>query len=320
MEIKELESKWSLLKPESTAGYKSIRISSDCIPDLFVGVDSKDGRCLILKLPINHNVDFKSIIKQNLSIELFIDTRWIVLRLLNLTFVDLFNELILSLYNKIKGIGEIKQYSSELLQSFYKWSEFFDEQPFDRLSEENIKGLFGEVLVLNQLLEESSSSYVNDILNSWKGPFDSGHDFVLNDKNLEVKTKDHLNIDVRISSEYQLKSEQQKELQLVVIDIISDNSGLSLNDLFQTSRKLIIEKYGDLTILIKTINRKGLNFQNLLEYSHYKYVPKSITYYSCMNPAFPKIINGEISDLISNVKYNIRINSLDSFIINQKYF
>ncbi len=43
------------------------------------------------------------------------------------------------------------------------------------LSQDTIKGLFGELIVLKSFVKEADSSRINDVLHTWKGPYDQGH-------------------------------------------------------------------------------------------------------------------------------------------------
>lgn len=320
MNINELESKWNGLKSEGTGGYKSLRLSGDCIPDLYIGVDVNSGRCLILKLPVNNSADFQSVIKQNLSIELHRETQWIVLKLLNNTFADLFNDLILSLFNKIKSVRDVKEYTAILIETFYKWSEFFEDNNIGRLSEESILGIFGEVLFLSDIMKQTEANSINDVMASWKGLYDTGHDFIFKEQNVEVKTKDLHGLDVRISSEYQLEPESEKALKLAVVNVLKDNNGLSLSDVVTITKQLVVERLGDFTIILKALAQKGLTYSNVKEYDNFKYQPANITFYDCKRADFPKIVHSEIPELLHNVKYNIRISALNNFIIDKKNF
>src|ERR1700755_2907757 len=105
MNTEDLEKKWKELNPEKTSSFKSLRFSPDCIPDLFIGIDLAAIRCLILKIPKDHIVNFQSVARQNLSIEHYKETHWIILKLTSQIYADLFNDLIISLYEKIKSIG-----------------------------------------------------------------------------------------------------------------------------------------------------------------------------------------------------------------------
>jgi hypothetical protein len=317
MDINELEQKWPILAADSS-GYRSLRIDGKCIPDLFIGLYQKSVRCLILKLPPGYAVDFQSTEKANLSIELFAETRWIVLKLLDNGFADLFNDLILSLYNKLWDKTDAKDYSSELIRTFHKWSEFFDNKASFQLPEHSIKGLFGELIVLSEFIKTTSAAYLNDLLNAWKGPYNTGHDFILEKKNVEVKTRDDAAIDVHISSEYQLEPEAGKDLELSIVSIIQNDMGLTLHDLVLIVKDLVIAKLGDFTVILKALSCYGLNIHNLREYDRFKYNPISMSSYNCCADGFPKIVHSGISPSLNNVTYNLRINQLGHFLVGSK--
>ena len=122
----ELKQKWSGLSENLvTTGFRSLRISADCICELYLAVSKEGKRCLILSLPSNKHLDFKGIQKENLSIEYFREKNLIVLQLTDSDFCDLFDDLILSLYHGIKSIIQVDEYSTHFIQAFYRWSDFF---------------------------------------------------------------------------------------------------------------------------------------------------------------------------------------------------
>ena len=125
----DLQQKWSVLSEENAkSGYRSLRISADCICELYLGVSKEGKRCLILSLPSNKHLDFKEIQKENLSFEYFKEKNLIVLQLTDTDFNDLFDDFILSLFHGIKGISHVDEYSNHFIQAFYRWSEFFEDK------------------------------------------------------------------------------------------------------------------------------------------------------------------------------------------------
>ena len=320
MDTKYLEDKWQTINYSSMSDFEFIRIDTVCIPELNIGLNSELNRCLILELPEINNVDFQPKIKQNLTIDFFKDTNYIVIQLTDNNFHDLFNDLIISLYQRIKLMTDVDEYSKELILTFYKWSEFFEDKISDRLSENQIKGLFGELIVLRSLVFDTSSSKVNDVLNSWKGPYDLGHDFVLDQKDIEVKTKINSKTDIGISSEYQLENDFAKELELLVISVENDFvEGFSIKDLIFEIKNQVIEMLGDSSIILKAISQKGLSLKNIHQYDNYRFKPISQVIYKCSG-FFPKLIRSNIPLEISNVKYKVKLNTLDEFIISKKDF
>jgi hypothetical protein len=108
MTSNELKQKWSgLSENQVTSGFRSLRISVDCICELYLGVSSEGKRCLILALPVSKRLDFKGVQKENLSIEYFGEKNLIVLQLTDIDFSDLFDDLVLSLYHGIKNISQV---------------------------------------------------------------------------------------------------------------------------------------------------------------------------------------------------------------------
>ncbi len=316
-----LEEKWNNITHHGKSIFEFKRIDSVCIPELNIGFNSKLNRCLILELPKENKVDFQSTIKQNLSIEFYKETNYIVIQLTDNSFYDLFNDLIISLYHRIKHISNVNDYSKELIQTFYKWSEFFDDKKSDLLSEESIRGLFGELLVLKFLITYKNLMEINFILNSWKGPYDKATDFELENKNLEVKTKSPTGIDVKISSEFQLEVSPGKGLELFVVSLLSDFIvGIHIRALILEIKKLVQESSGDNTILWKALSQKNITAKNVSQYDRYKFKPVKWISYNCADENFPKLNRSNIPEEISGLKYMLRTNLLTSFIIEQSDF
>jgi Putative PD-(D/E)XK family member, (DUF4420) len=318
----ELKQKWSGLSENPvTIGFRSLRISADCICELYLAVSKAGKRCLILSLPSNKHLDFKGIQKENLSIEYFREKNLIVLQLNDSDFNDLFDDLILSLYHGIKSISQVDEYSNHFIQSFYRWSEFFEDKKSDMLSEEAIKGIMGELLVLKLLITAPDKPEINSLLKAWTGLYDKGNDFELESKNLEVKAKSPSGIDVRISSEFQLEVSPGKGLELFVVSLSSDFTvGIHIGNLILEIKKLVQESSGDNTILWKALSQKNITAKNVSQYDRYRFKPVNWISYNCADENFPKLSRSNIPEEIIGLKYMLRTNLLTSFIIEQSDF
>ena len=95
------------------------------------------------------------------------------------------------------------------------------------LSREKQKGLYGELVVLQNLLKHHG----NDALGWWKGPEDGLHDFVHDQTSIEVKTHGKLSKIIKVSNLEQLKPVREGSLQLCCVGITRSETGLSLNEL-----------------------------------------------------------------------------------------
>lgn len=318
----ELKQKWLGLSENPVAsGFRSIRISSECICDLYLGVGKEGNRCLILALPSNKYLSFKRVQKENLSIEYFREDNLVVLQLTDIEFNDLFDDLILSLYHGIKNLRQIDDYSTYFIQTFYRWSEFFEDKKPDLLSEDVIKGIMGELLILKLLITSSDKADINNLLKSWAGPYDKGNDFELEKKNIEVKTKTPSGIDIKISSEFQLEVSPGKGLELYVVSLLSDSvAGIHIRDLIYDIKNLIQESSGDTSILWEALKQKNITAKNVNLYDCYRFKPVNWTSYGCTAEEFPKLCRSNIPQEISSLKYTLRTNLLAPFIINHKEF
>lgn len=318
----ELKKKWSGLSENPvTIGFRSLRISADCICELYLGISKEGKRCLILTWSDNKRLDFKGIQKENLSIEYFREKNLIVLELIDNDYHDLFDDLVLSMYHGIKGIANIDEYSNYFIQAFYRWSEFFEDKKSNMLSEDEIKGIMGELLVLKLLITDSDRPEINFLLKAWTGLYDKGNDFELENKNLEVKTKSPTEIDVRISSEFQLEVSQGKGLELIVVSLISDFTvGIHIGDLILEIKKLVQESSGDNAILWKALSQKNITAKNVSQYDRFMFKPVNWISYNCAEVNFPKLSKSNIPEEASGLKYKLRTNLLTSFIIEQNDF
>ena len=319
MESIKLEDEWETLKQTGEHEYIFRRIDSVCVPELNVGLNSSLERCLALEMPEDYDAGFQTIERQNLTLLYFRDTNCFVLELTDNTYNDLFNDLVVSLYQKVKNISDASECSTLFIQTFHKWSEFFDDEKFDRLNKDIIKGLFGELFVLKSFVQKSTLVNINDVLNSWTGPYDQGHDFVFDDKDIEVKTKDATKISIRISSEQQLDNIIGKSLELLVLSVDSDLvEGRAISDLVDDIRVLINNRLGDTSILLKAIKQKSLTLKNIHDYDNFRFMPVKKALYDCLIDGFPKLIKDNLPKQISNVKYDINLSVLDDYLLESE--
>lgn len=295
-------------------------LSKKSIPQLNIGYNKKNQRCLILELPFKFEKNFQQFEKENLSLKYFIKERSLCIILNDDFFKDLFDDLILSIYSKIYNISNPEEYSELFTRHFFKWSSFFENKRNEGLTKDQVKGLIGELIYLKDLLLNSEDN-IDDVLLSWRGPYDEGHDFVFDFKDYEIKTIDKSKNNVRISSEYQLESEKGKKLELVVITVEVDiENGISLKKIINEIKSLVLDKFGDNSIFINAIAQKGLTIGDLEQYEIYSYTPIEEISYDSANDNFPKLTRTTIPEQINKLNYSIRLNLLEEFIINKKHF
>ena len=321
MDTNYLEQRWSKLIPDKIPGYRAIRISDDRTNELYLGINSQLKRCLILCLPKGEHPHYPDDIKEYISLEYFDLSSHIIIKLIDDNFKDLFNDLIISIYQRIRFIEIEIDAAQKFIKTYYKWGEFFNNSISKKLSKEEIQGLFGELFVLGELIKESKAQLVNEILQSWQGPYDRTHDFIQDTKDTEVKTLEIPKIDVRISSEYQLDSVPGKGLflHIVSVEMNSENS-ISIRQLANVLKELISDRLGDTSILLKALGKKNLTATNILEYDNYRFETKTLDIYDCLAEGFPRLINSNIPPEVNSLKYNLRVSLISDFIVSHKVY
>lgn len=322
MNNNELNSKWEdITSFKDKKGYKALRITSTCVPDLFIAVDGEGYRCLLLFLPKSVVLKTKGTDKSKLFLS-FLPTKSVLLiRLKDVEFIDLFNDLIVSIYSKISSISDPVTASETTVNTFYKWSDFFEDNKVKKISEDQIQGLFGELFVLMGYLSKSKPANINSTLASWKGLYDAANDFEFDTKNIEVKTKKESKPHVKISSEFQLEKEHNKGLELFVVTVQIDlPNGDSIYDLLLKIRKQINLSNGDVSILYHALNQKRLTIESLKQYNNYRFKVIKTQLFDTSSDTFPKLIRSNVLDEISELRYKLRISNLDQYLIEMKRY
>ncbi|MCO4794294.1 MAG: PD-(D/E)XK motif protein [Bacteriovoracaceae bacterium] len=321
MESLELESNWLSLKHEGSTEYVLKRIDSICIPELSLAIDSDSSRCLLLELPDENMIEFEVITRRNLTIEPYADLNCIILKLTDDSYNDLFNDLIVSLYQRVKEIDNPTESSRIFIQTFHKWSEFFHDESSERLSKEQVKGLFGELFILKTLCADADPIDINNVLSSWVGPYDRVHDFCFDEKDIEVKTKDNKKLDIRISSEHQLEAMLNKGLELVVVSVEEDYvGGESIGDLFSDIRQLVSDKLGDPSIVFETLKQKKLNAKNIRDYDNFRYKVVQKDIYDCLLEDFPRLVKSKLPDTLNDIHYSLNTSGLGDYLLSTEKF
>ena len=103
MNIIDLNSKWSTLESKEFSGDKGLRISEECIPDLFLIVDNSDRRGLVLYLDKKIIIKEKGFEKNRIILSYSNSKNYLVIFLKDSEFSDLFNDLILSVYSSCQN-------------------------------------------------------------------------------------------------------------------------------------------------------------------------------------------------------------------------
>lgn len=193
-----------------------------------------------------------------------------------------------------------------------KWKKLFDKINFNGLSIEQQKGLIGELLFFNYLLDNKISS--GSILNAWIGADFEDKDFTFSTIGVEIKMTSSKYPKIKITNERQLDTENLSELFLILYraeDV--KESGFSLNSLVEQTRQKI-----------STDDERNFFNERLLllgyredDWEHYnKMYSLKKTFAFSVTSEFPKIVKSQLSLGIYNTSYSIELSAVESFIID----
>lgn len=318
MEVTFLDLKWNNINFfKDRNGFKALRVSADCKPDLFLAIDEDGKRCLILFLPEKFEYPVGTE-KDKLKLVFIPSKKIALIKLEDMNFLDLFNDLIISIHDKIKSIEDNFDAAINFISIFSKWAHFFEDVFDSKLNKDQIKGLFGELSYLLSLLKKSNQIEFNGILSSWNGPHNTTNDFIFDKKNIEVKTKRETSLSIRISSEFQLEKEFDKGLELLVISIKYDLiEGQSINDLIKKIVTISRANFADLSIFYKALGQFSITTKNAIQYNNYKFTITEVKLFDVNNLGFPKISKSDLPSEITKLKFTLRVSSLDDFLLYQ---
>lgn len=228
---------------------------------------------------------------------------WLVLTRKGASDFSIFKSMIVDLSNYLLSLSNTQNFLSHLLNRIRTWQEFMRKgaQP---LSPESEIGLFGELTLLNSLLDTGLAP--NYVINAWVGPLDHLQDFEIGTGAIEVKTTlSKQNFVAKIGSLEQLDDRLRKPLFLAGLKINQTEIDLTLPDLINK----LINRINPDPEAARVFNERLLSAGYLDSHSS-KYQRKfqlQKLFFAEVGENFPRIINGMISAEIKRVTYEIDI-------------
>ena len=285
---------------------------------LYWGKDSA-GNCLfIVELSGDQTELFKSkhVHVHGLKFELrFIDTnnsQGLVISLEKHVDQDLFSAMCRTLVSVLREVQNAATALSVAMEQVKRWKAFMAGKKRGVLSAEEIRGLFGELIFLRQLLDHARTE--DDALASWEGPESTQQDFIFGNTALEVKTlSGRERNSVRISSEDQLDSLNDR-LFLKVFRLTEkpeSDRAVSLNDLVQRI-SCEFRDHNVHELFYEKLAKAG--YVELYEYDNPRFIVSEERLY-CVTEDFPKLIRSELPDGVWNVRYGIALERMKSFYV-----
>jgi hypothetical protein len=192
-----------------------------------------------------------------------------------------------------------------------KWYYFFEKENNSDLTEEELKGIIGELLFIRNF---SSQISCQTIVSAWKGPEKGLRDFNFENFDVEVKTSTkeigHVHT---INGQFQLKS-VNIPLFIYSVSLKKSDSGNSF-----TLKKLIGEICffcGNDSFLLndffEKLEKLNVNINQSENYDHFSYELKNILIVKIDNTNIDNFLLANDNTRISNLKYDFDFNGLKS--------
>jgi hypothetical protein len=272
-----------------------------------------DNKLFILR--VFENVEEKKFIKkefQGVSIELLVypEFKEITFILLDNELDEVFALFIENIYESINDLETESMVINQIIDSIAKWKKLFDKIKSTLLTEEQQKGLIGELMFINESLEHGVPN--ETIIENWFGPDYYNKDFIINNKGFEIKTTTQDRPTIKISSEQQLDKQDLGMLYLIQYNLEETKSnGFTLPELINKVRVEFSANYILKSKFDEKLIQIGFNDDDSAKYeTKYKLIEKNI--YN-VNDDFPKITKSILPKGIFNSIYNIETLVLDKF-------
>lgn len=265
-----------------------------------------------IKFPEFKNFKFKGLLIQVFD---FNDSKELNIYLLDNQLKDIFSLFIENIVEEISKSVTENEALVETSNVVLKWKKLFDKINFQGLTIERQKGLIGELLLFNSLLDEKYS--IDALLESWTGPDFNDKDYRFGSFGIEVKLTSSKVPKVKISSERQLDNENLTKLYLVlyVVEEVKDK-GFSLNSIIGQIRTKINNNQNALKFFNERLLLVGYFDEDFENYNH-QYAFRKRNFYE-VSPDFPRLVASDLPIGLFDTKYNIELSAIEQFLINNE--
>jgi len=221
---------------------------------------------------------------------------------------EAFEAFSVTLMNELRTLQAPEDVVRVIAEVSESYSTFFSGSKSLRLDRKQEQGLFGELLILKEVIQHFGQASIN----TWTGPNRNKHDFIFSGNNaIEVKTTSgQLQHNISIASETQISFSPTSDLFLSVFTLEDNPSGKTIMDLAHEIHDVLLTE----GIHQRTFERKLA--ENRVLYSSYT-TKRTFVVVEAKNflidPSFPCITKANLNPKVFDVKYKINIDGIADF-------
>lgn len=322
--MKKIKEIWNDLENDESVsqGILYKRFSKDILPDVFVAYQQPEGFIGIAVHIKDTVVDVRRYANlRDISVEEFIDEKLkgekvYFVKLLNNQHKDIFSVLCEDLLSAISKLTDEKIVIRELFNRFEKWKSLFDKANLEGLSNEEQRGLYGELYFLRKFLSDTDN--ITSKIKSWTGPSKQIKDFQFGSWGLEVKTTSGNNHQkIHISNERQLDTSNITNLYLNHLSLeLREGAGETLPEIVDSIIEILKSDIPALNQFKNLLFEAGYFEHHRELYLSKGYLIRNNTYYK-VEGYFPRIEENNIPSGVGDVKYSIIVSGCSEYIITE---
>ena len=230
----------------------------------------------------------------------------------NSVFLDIYLKLIEKIITSIYLIKQEKASIQTIYKKLSNWRKCFEDESFDGLTNEEIRGLYAELTYLKKVLNENLST--EKVILSWKGPERGLHDFIHTNCTAEVKSCSKNKEKIGINNIEQINYKFYKNLFLVVCILENSIGGENLNDLINTINNKIDHNQNAKQAFDDKLNAYGYYEMHKEKYNQSMKVDALVIFKLDNN--FPTILKSDLKKGVSDVTFSINISDCQKFETN----
>lgn len=285
------------------------RINSEHPLDIYLGFNDKHQKCLVI-IANSHYKQIESSKMITVTLSLRTDNKYSLCFALNEdNMSDIFYQFCSDIIDKTNNL---KNYDPILfiVERWKQWIQMFKNPGSLILPENEVRGLLGELIFLNEYMFPKYG--ISKSLISWEGSSLSHKDYEIDNTWYEIKTVKENALTVDISSVEQLQSDIDGKLVIYRLEPsnISVNETILLNKYVKVIEKKLID-LNYFALFTKKLEQRRYFYSE--EYDKYIYSKKGVNFY-LVNDDFPKITKDELKDGIARVSYQLYIDKLKKYI------
>ena len=295
-----------------------LRIDSSHPHDFFWGKDISGHYLLVLRFDsaLLYKIKVRKIDLTGITTDIRIvaDTAdgVFLITLQNAENADIFFTLCDALIKKTRSVPDVNAAIAIIYAQLERWRNLLSRQNRNRLSAQEIQGLFGELQFLEECIDGMHIS-IRAAIEGWQGPMGAPHDFIFGQSAVEIKSISGSYADsVKISTESQLTTHLETlHLRILFLAVDTDcKTGLSLNDFIIRLKEKITD--GD---LVSTFEERlvEVGYVDIPEYDFPCFSLVQTRTYE-VRDGFPRITPELLTPGISDVSYCIAFSSIIGFI------